>query len=128
VVVPPSPPTEDPAVVVPPTPKKPVPESAPESVLASGVQRPGETAGEAAQNRQTYEDDATDGSSVTDEDDGEDSHVIDEIEDEEDRLIREGGAGIPVGPVSRCAEMMRIYNAILTGPYRMACLDRFYLR
>ncbi|KAF5389502.1 hypothetical protein D9757_004341 [Collybiopsis confluens] len=37
-------------------------------------------------------------SSFTDDDEVEENHNIDEIEDEEDRLISNGGAGIPIGP------------------------------
>ena len=39
-------------------------------------------------------------SSFTDEDDIEDATPLDDVEDEEERLIMQGGAGIPIGPVS----------------------------
>ena len=38
--------------------------------------------------------------SFTDEDDIEDATPLDDVEDEEERLIMQGGAGIPIGPVS----------------------------
>ena len=44
--------------------------------------------------------DESDETNFTEDDDGEDVNVIEEAEDEEDRLIMNGGAGIPIGPVS----------------------------
>jgi RNA polymerase II subunit A small phosphatase-like protein len=42
----------------------------------------------------------SDETSFTEDEDGDDGNAMDEVEDEEDRLIMNGGAGIPVGPVS----------------------------
>ncbi|KAK1232644.1 hypothetical protein PQX77_004206 [Marasmius sp. AFHP31] len=40
----------------------------------------------------------SEGSSFTEDDDIEDPHHLDDVEDEEERLILNGGAGIPIGP------------------------------
>jgi len=51
------------------------------------------------QQRQGDSDGESDGStSFTDEEDVEEANAIDEVEDEEERLILNGGAGIPIGP------------------------------
>ncbi|KZT21376.1 NIF-domain-containing protein [Neolentinus lepideus HHB14362 ss-1] len=80
VITPPTPPADS-SVIVPPTPTKLLPEAETEGVTSGAVQPPGSTGEE------THEDD-----------EGEDVNAIDEVEDEEDRLIMQGGAGIPVGP------------------------------
>jgi RNA polymerase II subunit A small phosphatase-like protein len=80
-------PTDDPAVVVPPSPSTQVRTEDPESLTSGSVQPPGSTGRE-------HENESED-TSFTDDDMDKD---IQEAEDEEERLIREGGAGIPIGP------------------------------
>jgi len=105
-VVPPATPTSDKDldVIVPPTPTKVIPESETGGVTSSAVVPPGSTAEDVAQLRalQAHESsgDESDGTSFTEEEEVEDVPGIDEAEDDEDRLILNGGAGIPIGPVS----------------------------
>jgi len=91
-------------VIVPPTPTKVIPESETGGVTSSAVVPPGSTAEDVAQLRalQAHESsgDESDGTSFTEEEEVEDVPGIDEAEDDEDRLILNGGAGIPIGPVS----------------------------
>ncbi len=92
-------------IIVPPTPTKVVPESETGGVTSSAVVPPGSTAEEVAHLRalQSHEPpsgDESDGTSFTEDEEVEDVPGIDEVEDDEDRLILNGGAGIPIGPVS----------------------------
>ncbi|KAF7793956.1 hypothetical protein EIP86_005080 [Pleurotus ostreatoroseus] len=95
------PPSDDPAVVVPPTPTKILPPEETGGVLSGAVQPPGSTGEESIhdQPRQRDSDHDSDGStSFTEDEDMEEGVPIDEVEDEEERLILNGGAGIPIGP------------------------------
>ncbi|KAI0256414.1 HAD-like domain-containing protein [Lactifluus subvellereus] len=88
-------------IIVPPTPTKIIPESETGGVTSSAVVPPGSTAEEVAQIRahQLHESgDESDGTSFTEDEEVEDVPGIDEVEDDEDRLILNGGAGIPIGP------------------------------
>lgn len=97
------PPSDDPAVVVPPTPTKSVlPKDESGGVLSGSVQPIGSTGEEVAQeHRHRDSDHESDGSTsfTEDEEEVEEPNAIDEVEDEEERLIMNGGAGIPIGPV-----------------------------
>lgn len=96
------PPSDDPSVVVPPTPTKTLlPREEGGGVLSGSVQPIGSTGEEIAQEQRHRDSDhESDGStSFTDEEEVEEPSPIDEVEDEEERLIMNGGAGIPVGPV-----------------------------
>jgi carboxy-terminal domain RNA polymerase II polypeptide A small phosphatase len=106
-------------IVIPPTPTKIIPESETGGVTSSAVVPPGSTAEEVAQLRaqQLHESgDESDGTSFTEEE-AEDVPGIDEAEDDEDRLIQNGGAGIPIGPVSATILFFSIYlvSFVLTG-------------
>ncbi|KAF8629208.1 hypothetical protein AX17_005793 [Amanita inopinata Kibby_2008] len=74
----------------------------PESVMSGGAQPPGSTiVQEKVHPRElTHSGDAdeSDGSSFTEDDDLEDLNGIEDVDDEEDRLILNGGTGIPLGP------------------------------
>lgn len=96
------PPSDDPTVVVPPTPTKSVlPKEEGGGVLSGSVQPIGSTGDDVAhEHRHRDSDRDSDGStSFTDEEDVEEPSPIDGVEDEEERLIMNGGAGIPIGPV-----------------------------
>ena len=99
------PPAEDPSVLVPPTPTRTLPLEETEGVTSGAVQPPGSTGDESIHNRSRRNSremgEESDGStSFTEDEDLEDGTPVDEVEDEEERLIMQGGAGIPVGPVS----------------------------
>jgi RNA polymerase II subunit A small phosphatase-like protein len=51
--------------------------------------------------------DDTDETGATGDEEYEDANNMEDIEDEEYRLIRQGGAGIPIGPVS-CMQVIYI--------------------
>ncbi|RPD57619.1 NIF-domain-containing protein [Lentinus tigrinus ALCF2SS1-7] len=94
---------DDPNVIVPPTPTKMLPLEETEGVTSGAVQPPGSTGEESIHNhsRRNSRDlgDETDGStSFTDDEELDEGTPVDEIEDEEERLIMQGGAGIPIGP------------------------------
>jgi carboxy-terminal domain RNA polymerase II polypeptide A small phosphatase len=95
--------SDDPAVVVPPTPTKSVlPREEGGGVLSGSVQPIGST-GEDIPHEHRHRDsdrDSDTSTSFIDDEDVEEPSPIDEVEDEEERLILNGGAGIPVGPVS----------------------------
>ncbi|KAJ7680254.1 NIF-domain-containing protein [Mycena polygramma] len=104
------PPAPPPAVAVdelmaPPTPVSLLPPAETEGMTSGAVQPPGST-GESFLNHHSTKRDSTvppnDGdesdSSFTDDEDMDDVNNIDEAQDEEDRLILNGGAGIPIGP------------------------------
>jgi len=94
-------PAGDKDVIVPPTPSRILPKSETEGVLSGAVQPPGST-GDAARAQGHHHESSADESdgSITEDEDVEDAAEIDEVEDDEDRLIMNGGAGIPTGPVS----------------------------
>jgi len=99
-------PTDDPAVVVPPTPtKSTLPPDETGGLTSGAVVPPGATREEMHESQRhhhghrTESEDGSDGSSsFTEDDDLDDGTPMDEVEDEEERLILQGGAGIPVGP------------------------------
>lgn len=94
-------------VILPPTPTKQLlPLAETEGLTSGAVQPPGSTGepvGHDHSRTHTLRDsgDESEGTSFTEEED--ETHAMDEADDEEDRLIMNGGAGIPIGPVSRFA-------------------------
>lgn len=105
---------DEPESVSPPTPTGILPDSETAGLTSGAVQAPGST-GESSivlheHNRNVSRDsappsthgdgDETDGSDFTDDDDLDDEHDMDDVDDDEDRIIMNGGAGIPIGPVS----------------------------
>jgi carboxy-terminal domain RNA polymerase II polypeptide A small phosphatase len=52
--------------------------------------------------------DESDETSFTEDEDVDDGNALDEPEDDEDRLIMNGGAGIPIGPVSDRERQIKI--------------------
>ena len=97
--------SDDPSVVVPPTPTKSLlPREETGGVLSGAVQPPGSTGDDIMREQLPARDSEheSDGStSFTEDEDGEEEGMpIDEVEDDEERLIMQGGAGIPTGPVS----------------------------
>ncbi|THH08421.1 hypothetical protein EW146_g8995 [Bondarzewia mesenterica] len=97
----PTPLSGDKEIVVPPTPTRHVlPQSETEGVTSGAVQPPGSTGEDAVNQTRTQHDssgDESDGTSFTEDEDVEEGPGIDEVEDDEDRLIMNGGAGIPIG-------------------------------
>ncbi|KAI0630241.1 HAD-like domain-containing protein [Trametes polyzona] len=94
---------DDPNVIVPPTPTKTLPLEETEGVTSGAVQPPGSTGGDSIRehsrrNSRDMGDDSDGSTSFTDDEDLDDVTPMDEIEDEEERLIMQGGAGIPLGP------------------------------
>lgn len=95
---PPSRPSEDSQVIVPPPPATQLlPPDETDGVTSGAVQPPGST-GEPIARIPTRDTDDSDATSYMD-DEADDMHVFDE-QAEEERLIKNGGAGIPIGPVS----------------------------
>jgi len=98
--------TEEPsdhALIIPPTPTKSLlPPEETEGMTSGAVQPPGSTGDDLVHEhhaRGRESGDESDGStSFTDDEDLDDNGPIDDIEDEEERLIMNGGAGIPIGP------------------------------
>ena len=95
--MPPPPVISDPDVVVPPTPTKQLlPLSETDGLTSGAVQPPGSTGEETRSGEHTPK-------SSDSGDDSDASYSDDDMlmagEDEEERLIRQGGAGLPVGPV-----------------------------
>lgn len=97
---------DDPNVLVPPTPTKTLPREETEGVTSGAVQPPGSTGGDSIRDHsrrssRNLNDDSDGSTSFTEDEDLDDGGTpMDEIEDEEERLIMQGGAGIPIGPVS----------------------------
>ncbi|GJE94433.1 NIF-domain-containing protein [Phanerochaete sordida] len=92
-------PRDDPTVVVPPTPTKSLlPREEGGGVLSGSVQPIGSKGDEVAQEHRDSDPESDGSTSFTDEEDVEEPNPIDEVEDEEERLILNGGAGIPTGP------------------------------
>ncbi|KAI0675191.1 HAD-like domain-containing protein [Trametes maxima] len=94
---------DDPNVLVPPTPTKTLPLEETEGVTSGAVQPPGSTGGDSIRdhsrrNSRDLGDDSDGSTSFTEDEDLEEGTPMDEIEDEEERLIMQGGAGIPIGP------------------------------
>jgi RNA polymerase II subunit A small phosphatase-like protein len=101
-VIPP-PLSADAEVILPPTPtKRLLPQAETEGVTSGAVQPPGSTGDDTTHDHsRTHTRDSGDeseGTSYTEDDDVDDH--LDDAEDDEDRLILNGGAGIPIGPVS----------------------------
>lgn len=94
-------PSEDADVIVPP--KLLLPESETEGVTSGAVQPPGSTGEEIMHDHPTHHNhvsgNETDETGGSGDEEYEDANNM-EDEDDEDRLIRQGGAGIPIGPVS----------------------------
>ena len=115
ILLPPTP-TSDPTILIPPSPKSHrLPRDETEGVTSGAVQPPGSTGTEEPESGVTHqrthdeESERTDSSSFTDDDERERGVLSagagagiheEDLEDEDDRLIFNGGAGIPIGPVS----------------------------
>jgi RNA polymerase II subunit A small phosphatase-like protein len=104
-VIPP-PLSPDAEVILPPTPtKRLLPQAETEGVTSGAVQPPGSTGDDIAHDHSRAHTrdsgDESEGTSYTEDEDVDDH--LDEAEDDEDRLIMNGGAGIPIGPVSLLA-------------------------
>jgi hypothetical protein len=101
--------------ILPPTPtkQKSVPLE-PEAVTSSGVQPPGST-GDTSHHPHATRDsgDESDGTSFTDDD--VDEVGGDEVEDEDERLVMNGGVGIPIGPVSVVLFIIQARIDVLIG-------------
>lgn len=102
------PPSDDPSVIVPPTPTKVVPEEETHGMTSAAVQPPGSGAPDHEHRNRDSDRDSDGSTSYTDEDDIEEVNAMDEVEDEEERLIMNGGAGIPLGPVRRPCYFYRV--------------------
>lgn len=97
----------DQAVVVPPTPTRSLlPEDETEGVTSGAVVPPGSTGTptethhhEHRTHTQDSENESDGSTSFTEEEDLDDGSPMDDIEDDEERLILQGGAGIPIGAV-----------------------------
>ncbi|CAL1706596.1 unnamed protein product [Somion occarium] len=92
-------------IVVPPTPTRSLlPKEETEGVTSGAVVPPGstgtpeETHHEPPTHTQDSENESDGSTSFTEDEDLDESSPMDEIEDDEERLIMQGGAGIPVGP------------------------------
>ena len=74
-----------------------------EGVTSGAVQPPGSKGDDVVHTR-THSQDSGDESDATttftEEEDIDELNAIDDLEDEEERLIMNGGVGIPIGPVS----------------------------
>lgn len=113
----PPPPPPDAEVIVPPPPSAhllPVDET--DGVTSGAVQPPGST-GDQMVRTNTHDSEDSDGTSYT-EDDVDDRHMLDE-QDEEERLIRNGGSGIPIGSVRPLLPL--VGRHILTYSYLFGC-------
>jgi carboxy-terminal domain RNA polymerase II polypeptide A small phosphatase len=99
----PPPAAPDAELILPPTPtKRLLPQAETEGVTSGAVQPPGSTGDDIAldHSRAHTRDsgDESEGTSYSEDEDVDDH--LDDAEDDEDRLIMNGGAGIPIGPVS----------------------------
>jgi hypothetical protein len=67
------------------------------------------------------------GTSFTEDDDADVQDPLDEIEDEEDRLILNGGAGIPIGPVRTFLSLHApSYHLLIVVCLRMAFQNLYF--
>ena len=85
------------------TPSKTLSVGGAEGVTSAAVQPPGSKGDDVVVHTRTHSQDSGDESDATTtftEEDDVDENVIDDLEDEEERLIMNGGVGIPIGPVS----------------------------
>ncbi|KAF5386036.1 hypothetical protein D9615_002491 [Tricholomella constricta] len=108
-IAPPETPSPEGEIIIPPTPPS-VPQLLPleetEGVTSGAVQAPGSTGGSPALESKRHSRESTPPSNVSAEEESEgtsftedeDIDGLDEMEDDEDRLIMNGGAGIPIGP------------------------------
>ncbi|KAG6816981.1 hypothetical protein H0H87_001296 [Tephrocybe sp. NHM501043] len=104
-----SPEAEVPIQPTPPSPPHLLPLDETEGVTSGAVQPPGSTGGSPKLENKRHSGDSTPPSNVSAEEDSEgtsftedeDIDGLDELEDDEDRLIMNGGAGIPIGPDGR---------------------------
>ncbi|KAJ6586852.1 HAD-like domain-containing protein [Mycena vulgaris] len=89
-------------LMAPPTPVSLLPPAETEGVTSGAVQAPGSTGESALQPAKRDSAVVNDGdesdTSFTDDEDMDDVNNLDDAQDEEDRLILNGGAGIPIGP------------------------------
>ncbi|KAF8622350.1 hypothetical protein AX15_007082 [Amanita polypyramis BW_CC] len=73
-----------------------------ENVMSGGVQPPGSSAvldqSRGQDSNQNGIGEESEGSSFTEDEDLDDMNGMDEVDDEEDRLVLNGGTGIPIGP------------------------------
>lgn len=102
-------------VILPPTPRT-LPEAETHGITSGAVQAPGST-GEEPARAQTQHDssgDESEGTSFTEDDDVEEGPLMDEVEDDEERLILNGGAGIPIGPVRSHNLFILAFISVLT--------------
>jgi RNA polymerase II subunit A small phosphatase-like protein len=114
-VAPPQAPVVDPDVVIPPTPTKLLPQEETEGLMSGAVQPPGSKGEEHVHNRTHSQDSADESdatSTFTEDEDIDDINALDELEDEEDRLIMNGGIGIPIGPVRPRLSFLRPFISI----------------
>ena len=105
-----SPPAGQNDLLVPPTPPHILPLSETEGVTSGAVQPPGSTGDTTVHHEKSHTRDSivipSNGSGEGDESEStsftedEDIDGLDDLEDEEEKLIMDGGVGIPVGPVS----------------------------
>ncbi|TFY74513.1 hypothetical protein EWM64_g9499 [Hericium alpestre] len=103
-------------VIVPPTPTKLLDESETAGLTSGAVQAPGSTgAGEITSLRNESSGDESDGTSFTEDEEAEEPGGVEEIEDEEDRLIMNGGAGIPIGPDGTPRPLLPVLTAQFAG-------------
>ena len=110
-IQPPPSPSDSEVIVPPPSSTHLLPEDETDGVTSGAVQPPGST-GDQVVRTNTHESEDSDGTSYTD-DEGEDRHMLDE-QDEEERLIRNGGSGIPIGavrPLNTLALSLHSYSA-----------------
>lgn len=108
----PPPLSPDAAVILPPTPTKQLlPQAETEGVTSGAVQPPGSTGEDIAHDHSRAHardsGDESEGTSYTEDEDVDDH--LDDAEDDEDRLIMNGGAGIPIGPVSLVLFLTRTF-------------------
>lgn len=96
---PPPSPTDSEVIIPPPPSTHLLPEDETDGLTSGAVQPPGST-GEQHQIARSHTRDSSDDSDGTNytDDEGDNHHIIDE-QAEEERLIRNGGSGIPIGPV-----------------------------
>ena len=95
-------PDPDIAIVVPPTPSRQLlPLDETDGLTSGAVQPPGSTGDEIKTEIRVTVGESDDSDGSFDDEPFPDARQVEDWEDEEQRLIRQGGAGIPLGPV-RC--------------------------
>jgi len=96
-IYPPPSPTDSEVIIPPPPSSHLLPEDETDGVTSGAVQPPGSTGDQIARSHSRASSAESDCTNVTD-DEGDDPHPPDE-QAEEERLIRNGGSGVPIGPV-----------------------------